>query len=705
MPLAKNLIILIAISLLVFACNDDKVEQSAAPLENPVNKTQDHQYQFQGIEINDPYHWLSQVESEDVTLWRQQQIELSNSFFSGNTFDDFKAQLQAQPIANYLYPQVYRDHYYFIRQQITSTATSNTDADSQEPLWQLFIYNNLSKHYQTIDLATPNSSQIQQLRLSPTARYAAYQLSHAAGTYQWKIYDISAQTLLDNHLPITRNPSSLAWFSPTKFIYSDGLKIHWANLFQPHLTDREVFNLTQELPEKELQKAEQFAYLEPRFSDDHRYIVIEQNSIESDNSQIWLQPLDSEQKPIKLVANIKASFQYLANKQDEFYFLTNLSAGRNRIISINLSKPSRRFWREVVAQDKGLLVNALLMDNKWLLAYKNNAKLELALSNLNGGGKKSLASNGYGELIFYPQNLFSKTSLIFNYQSLINPSQAYYFDSASSALKPILELEVTQEKNSSLGLSQQEIVQQLHFYRSQDGSRIPLEIIKPARLAAKKNLPTLLLTHNGFGQTFSYQYNFLASNFIRPGGQVAIAHIRGGGLYGQSWYRAGSGDNKHKALADLIAAQEWLLDKNFSSRDQSALYAYQENAYLFAGLLNHDPSLFSVAILEGETLDLTNQDLLEDTLWRQELGFEHNNKTAKKLLALSPYQNISTKSFPATLLFFEETNLDAWKYLARMQNHQNQPKPIIMVSKSADKFENTAKALYFLQQNLGLGIQ
>ena len=88
---------------------------------------------------------------------------------------------------------------------------------------------------------------------------------------------------------------------------------------------------------------------------------------------------------VKLIDNFDAQYQVVANDGDEFTFLTNKSAPRNKLVRVNIKNPE--LWTDVLPEhEKDVLESADAVNNNQLLVcYMSDVKHILQLRDLRTG--------------------------------------------------------------------------------------------------------------------------------------------------------------------------------------------------------------------------------------------------------------------------------------------------------------------------------
>jgi prolyl oligopeptidase len=101
--------------------------------------------------------------------------------------------------------------------------------------------------------------------------------------------------------------------------------------------------------------------------------------------------------------------------------------------------------------------------------------------------------------------------------------------------------------------------------KSYDGTLVPLSIVYKKGLKLDGSNPTLLLGYGSYGITSDPYFDPRLISWYERGGVFAVAHIRGGGEYGEDWHLAGKLLNKPNTWKDFIACAEYLINERYTS--------------------------------------------------------------------------------------------------------------------------------------------
>jgi prolyl oligopeptidase len=103
-------------------------------------------------------------------------------------------------------------------------------------------------------------------------------------------------------------------------------------------------------------------------------------------------------------------------------------------------------------------------------------------------------------------------------------------------------------------------------YKSKDGTRVPMtlvgkkKVLKSLKDKPKKPIVTHLYGYGGFGDTCKPTHDYVNQIFLNNmDGLYVVAHIRGGGEYGDDWWENGKKEKKQNSFDDFIAAAEYLI--------------------------------------------------------------------------------------------------------------------------------------------------
>jgi prolyl oligopeptidase len=212
-------------------------------------------------------------------------------------------------------------------------------------------------------------------------------------------------------------------------------------------------------------------------------------------------------------------------------------------------------------------------------------------------------------------------------------------------------------------------------YTSRDGTECPLFLVhRKGALARDGKNPTLLYGYGGFNINILPHWEPQVAPFLERGGVYAVAVLRGGGEYGESWHQAGMLAHKQNVFDDFIAAAEWLVAQKITAPDRLAISGRSNGGLLTGATLTQRPDLFRAVICGVPLLDMIRYHKFRIAqLWIPEYGSSEDPEQFKWLYAYSPYHHVKDGvRYPAVLIHTAESDtrvdpMHARKMTARLQ--------------------------------------
>ena len=256
--------------------------------------------------------------------------------------------------------------------------------------------------------------------------------------------------------------------------------------------------------------------------------------------------------------------------------------------------------------------------------------------------------------------------------------------SVSNDMQPILWTKVD---TPSIDPPAYDVAQE--WFKSKDGTRVPMFIVHKKGLAKNGKNPTLLTAYGGFNVSLTPTFSRTAYLWMEHGGIFAVANLRGGAEFGEDWHRAGMLDKKQNVFDDMIAAAEHLISERYTDKNHLAIQGGSNGGLLMGAMITQRPDLFRAVVCQVPLLDMLHyQDFQIAKLWIPEYGSSEIPEQFKWLYAYSPYHHVKTGAeYPAVLFMTADTDtrvdpMHAKKMAALMQaearNGSSKTRPILL---------------------------
>jgi len=360
----------------------------------------------------------------------------------------------------------------------------------------------------------------------------------------------------------------------------------------------------------------------------------------------------------------------------DWYVRTDYKAPNGRILRAIPGGVAPDAWETIVPEGTDVLDSANIVGNKLFIHRLKDVKSETTIYTLQGKAVGSIQYDGIGDASGLSGSTKDRYGF-YSFQSFIRPPTIYRYDTATG------KQEIFAQPKTPFDSSEYELKQV--FYKSKDGTRIPMFV------AGKKGLKTdgserLLMTgYGGFNLSETPDWNPLWAAWMAQGGWFALPNLRGGGEYGEAWHEQGMFAKKQNVFDDFYAAAEYLIANHYTSAAHFAISGRSNGGLLMGAAMTQRPDLFGAIWCGYPLLDMLRYQSFElGRLWTAEYGSAENEKDFPYIRKYSPYQNVKPgTAYPAIMFFTGDSDtrvdpLHARKMAALMQSSSTGGRPVLL---------------------------
>ncbi len=370
-------------------------------------------------------------------------------------------------------------------------------------------------------------------------------------------------------------------------------------------------------------------------------------------------------KLVPVVAGRDAIFNLAEVLNDRLVIVSNEGAPRYRVWQVDPKHPGRAKWKSVIPESPDTLAGVACAGGKLVALYLHDASSRVRVFDTQGKQQRELALPGLGTATGLSGRKDSR-DLFFAFTSYLEPTTVFRHDLDAGRTT------VWQRLDSPIDSTAFE-TRQVRF-PSKDGTSIPMFLVHKKGLVRDGQNPTLLYGYGGFNISLTPGFSAQMVPFIEAGGVYAVANLRGGAEFGETWHQAGMLAHKQNVFDDFAAAAEYLVREKLTSPQRLACSGRSNGGLLAGAALTQRPDLFAAVISGVPLLDMIRYHKFRIAqLWAAEYGSSEDPEQFKWLLAYSPYHRVRDGvAYPATLIFTAESDsrvdpMHARKMTARLQ--------------------------------------
>jgi prolyl oligopeptidase len=220
---------------------------------------------------------------------------------------------------------------------------------------------------------------------------------------------------------------------------------------------------------------------------------------------------------------------------------------------------------------------------------------------------------------------------------------------------------------------------------SWDGAMVPMTILHKKGMKLDGTNPTLLSGYGSYGISETAYYSPARYAWLERGGVLAFANVRGSGVYGETWRKAGFKATKPNTWKDGVACTQYLIAKGYASPKTMAVLGGSAGGIFVGRTVTTAPQLYAAAIFEVPMMDTMRSELSANGITNiSEFGTVKKPDEFAALLEMSTYHHIQDgTAYPAVMFIhgMNDPRVDVWesaKAAARLQAASNSGKPILL---------------------------
>lgn len=414
---------------------------------------------------------------------------------------------------------------------------------------------------------------------------------------------------------------------------------------------------------------EQEYWCSVRVSECGRFAVLSKWHFVHANAVFLLRLVDDELLPVAPTMRAVNQVQVIG---DTLLIHTDLDAPRGRACVASLARPTE--WRTLIPEGTDPLQTVTGVAGRLYAVYAHAAAHRIRIYAEDGAHIRDLELPALGSVnrnegegvVSGVSGSWGGDEVWVSFESYVQPPSLYRYDYAADRLTPYHVPDV--------GLDPEEYVTEQVWYESRDGTPVSMFIVHRKGLSRDGRRPVRLSGYGGFNIALQPRFTAVTAAWLRLGGVLAFANVRGGGEYGRAWHEAAIKTRRQNAFDDYIAAARWLVAAGYTAPELLASRGNSNGGLLVAVAALQAPDAFGAVFSRAGLLDMLGFTRFPNNRSATvEYGSPDDPVEGPYLAGYSPYHNVRPDRHYPAMLFASALNdrvappYDPLKMVARLQ--------------------------------------
>jgi len=480
-------------------------------------------------------------------------------------------------------------------------------------------------------------------RTSPDQRWLAYSTDFAGNErFTLRIKDLATGATLPDEIPDTY--AGCAWSLDGSAVFYTTVDDAW----RPYRVWRHRIGTPAGEDTMVFEEPDERFHVWVSLTRSESYVMIRSSSVLT--SEVWLLDAADPSAAFSVVAPRRQGVDYdVEHAGDHLFILHNDGGAENfEIATAALTDPGT--WTPLVphrADTRLLGVDAFA--DYTVVYFRRDGLTGLRI--LRKDGEHEVA---FGEPVYRvgpganPEFQASRYRLSFT--SLVTPGSVYDCDMATGELT-LLKRQPVLPSPSGVEYRPADYEQHREWAVAADGTRVPISLVCRTGTPRDGSAPCLLYGYGSYELSRDPAFSIPVLSLLDRGFVYAIAHIRGGGEMGRSWYTDGKLLHKKNTFTDFIACARHLAGTGWTSADRLVARGGSAGGLLMGAVANMAPDVFAgivahVPFVDALTTILDPSLPLTVTEWEEWGDPLHDPEVYAYMKSYTPYENVTGQAYP-----------------------------------------------------------